>query len=47
MRLVLAAGPASAECLLSFDAAMVSEEAATAFLTRFKGYLEVPLRLLA
>lgn len=47
MRLVLAAGPTTGECLLSFDASVVSEEAATAFLTRFKGYLEVPLRLLA
>jgi hypothetical protein len=47
MRLVLAAGPASGECLLSFDAGLVSEDAATAFLTRFKAYLELPLRLLA
>lgn len=47
MRLVLAAGPATGECLLSFDAAAVSEDAATAFLTRFKAYLELPLRLLA
>ena len=47
MRLVLAAGPITGECLLSFDASVVSEDAATAFLTRFKGYLEVPLRLLA
>jgi hypothetical protein len=47
MRLVLAAGPTTGECLLSFDAAQVSEDAATAFLTRFKAYLELPLRLLA
>ncbi len=47
MRLVLTAGPATGECLLSFDAAAVSEDAATAFLTRFKAYLELPLRLLA
>lgn len=47
MRLVLAAGPGSGECLLSFDAAVVSEDAATEFLTRFKAYLELPLRLLA
>lgn len=47
MRLVLAAGPATGECLLSFDAAVVSEDAAAEFLTRFKAYLELPLRLLA
>ncbi len=47
MRLVLAAGPTTGECLLSFDAAVVSEDAATEFLTRFKAYLELPLRLLA
>jgi len=47
MRLVLAASPATGECLLSFDAGVVSEDAATAFLTRFKAYLELPLRLLA
>ena len=47
MRLVLVAGPASAECLLSFDAGQVSETAATAFLTRFKAYLEIPILLLA
>ena len=47
MRLVLASGPATGECLLSFDAAAVSEDAATEFLTRFKAYLELPLRLLA
>ncbi|CAN7172004.1 E3 binding domain-containing protein [Devosia sp. LjRoot16] len=47
MRLVLAAGPAAGECLLSFDAAVVSEDAATELLTRFKAYLELPLRLLA
>ena len=47
MRLVLAAGPSSSECLLSFDANVVSEDTATEFLTRFKAYLELPLRLLA
>lgn len=47
MRLVLAAGPASGECLLSFDANLVGETAATAFLVRFKAYLEIPIRLLA
>lgn len=47
MRLVLSAGPATGECLLTFDAANVGEDAATEFLTRFKGYLEQPLRLLA
>lgn len=47
MRLVLAAGPTTGECLLSFDAAVVSEDAATEFLARFKAYLELPLRLLA
>lgn len=47
MRLVLAAGPATGECLLSFDAAEVGEDAATEFLSRFKAYLERPLRLLA
>lgn len=47
MRLVLAVGPNTAECLLSFDAGAVNEEDAGEFLVRFKGYLEVPLRLLA
>ena len=47
MRLVLAAGPSAGECLLSFDAAQISEDTATEFLTRFKAYLELPLRLLA
>lgn len=47
IRLVLAAGPATGECLLSFDATQVSEDAATELLTRFKAYLELPLRLLA
>ncbi|OEO31815.1 hypothetical protein VW23_014445 [Devosia insulae DS-56] len=47
MRLVLAAGHVTGECLLSFDAAVVSEDAATELLTRFKAYLELPLRLLA
>lgn len=47
MRLVLAAGPATGECLLTFDAAVVDEDTATEFLIRFKGYIEQPLRLLA
>ena len=47
MRLVLAAGPATGECLLTFDAAVVGEDTATEFLIRFKGYIEQPLRLLA
>lgn len=47
MRLVVAVGEISGEALLSFDAAAVSEHAATAFLSRFKAYLEQPLRLLA
>jgi pyruvate dehydrogenase E2 component (dihydrolipoamide acetyltransferase) len=46
MRLVLVVD-GDAECLLSFDAALVDEDTATAFLLRFKAYLEVPLRLLA
>ncbi|MDP3316175.1 MAG: E3 binding domain-containing protein [Devosia sp.] len=47
MRVVLAVGPGSGECLLSFDAAAVSDDAAAEFLTRLKAYLEQPLRLLA
>lgn len=47
MRLVLAVGLATAECLLSFDASLIDEDAAAEFLARFKAYLEVPLRLLA
>jgi pyruvate dehydrogenase E2 component (dihydrolipoamide acetyltransferase) len=47
MRLVLIAGEASAECLLAFDSAAVDEDAATEVLSRFKSYLEVPIRLLA
>ena len=47
MRLVLIAGEASAECLLAFDPATVDEDAATEILSRFKAYLEVPIRLLA
>lgn len=47
MRLVLVAGQGSGECLLSFDAGVVSETAATAFLSRFKAYLEIPILLLA
>jgi pyruvate dehydrogenase E2 component (dihydrolipoamide acetyltransferase) len=47
MRLVLVVGRISGECLLSFDAGQVSEAAATAFLSRFKAYLEIPILLLA
>lgn len=47
MRLVVTVGENSGEALLSFDAAEIAEEAATAFLGRFKAYLEQPLRLLA
>lgn len=47
MRLVLSAGPTTGECLLAFDEARVEIDAAAEFLTRFKAYLEVPLRLLA
>jgi pyruvate dehydrogenase E2 component (dihydrolipoamide acetyltransferase) len=46
MRLVLAIGDNAAEALLVFDAATVDEDTAGEFLVRFKGYLEVPLRLL-
>lgn len=47
MGLVLIAGEQSADCLLTFDAAAVDEAAATDILSRFKAYLEVPIRLLA
>ncbi len=47
MRLVVAAGSETAEGLLSFDGSEVSEDIAAELLGRFKGYLEVPLRLLA
>lgn len=47
MRLALAADASTGECLLSFDAAVVTEDAATEFLSRFKAYLELPLLLLA
>ena len=47
MRLVLSAGATSGECLLAFDEAQVDIDAAAEFLTRFKAYLEVPLRMLA
>lgn len=47
MRLVLSAGPTAGECLLAFDEAQVEIDDAAEFLTRFKAYLEVPLRLLA
>jgi len=46
LRLVLAAGRESGECLLAFDAAQVDMDAAAELLTRFKAYLEEPLRLL-
>ena len=47
LRLVLAAGPTAGECLLVFDETLVEIDVAVEFLTRFKAYLEVPLRLLA
>jgi pyruvate dehydrogenase E2 component (dihydrolipoamide acetyltransferase) len=46
LRLVLAAGRETGECLLAFDAARVDMDAAADLLTRFKAYLEEPLRLL-
>lgn len=46
LRLVLSAGPAAGECLLAFDEARVDIDAAAELLTRFKAYLEEPLRLL-
>lgn len=46
LRLVLSAGPAAGECLLGFDETQVDVDAAAELLTRFKAYLEEPLRLL-
>jgi hypothetical protein len=46
LRLVLSAGPTAGECLLAFDESQVDVEAAAELLTRFKAYLEEPLRLL-
>ncbi len=47
MRLVLSAGADAAEALLVFDAAMIDADIAAVLLSRFKSYLEHPLRLLA
>lgn len=47
MRLVLTVESGHAEALLSFDSAQVTEEDAAELLSRFKDYLEKPLRLLA
>lgn len=47
MRLVLSAGASSGEALLAFDETQVDIDAAAEFLSRFRAYLEVPLRLLA
>lgn len=47
MRLVLTVEGSSGEALISFDSATVSENDAAELLSRFKGYLEKPLRLLA
>jgi len=46
LRLVLSAGPTAGECLLAFDETQVNVDAAAELLTRFKAYLEEPLRLL-
>lgn len=46
LRLVLSAGPSAGECLLAFDETQVDVDAAAELLTRFKAYLEEPLRLL-
>ena len=46
LRFVLSAGPSAGECLLAFDAGQVDIDAAAELLTRFKAYLEEPLRLL-
>lgn len=47
MRLILSTGADTAEALLVFDAAMIDEDLAAVFLSRFRSYLEHPLRLLA
>jgi pyruvate dehydrogenase E2 component (dihydrolipoamide acetyltransferase) len=46
LRLVLSAGPTAGECLLAFDETQVDVDGAAELLTRFKAYLEEPLRLL-
>jgi len=46
LRLVLSAGPTAGECLLAFDETQVDVDSAAELLTRFKAYLEEPLRLL-
>lgn len=46
LRLVISAGPTSGEGLLAFDESQVDVDAAAELLTRFKAYLEEPLRLL-
>jgi hypothetical protein len=49
MRLIVSGGEHAntAECLLCFDADAVGEDAAAAFLARFRDDLEMPVRLLA
>jgi hypothetical protein len=47
MRLVLTVEAGHAEALLSFDSALVADDDAAELLSRFKAYLEKPLRLLA
>lgn len=47
LRLVVVIDEATAEILLSFDAALVEEDLAASLLDRFRAYLEKPLRLLA
>lgn len=47
LRLVVVVDEATAEILLSFDAALVEEDLAASLLERFRAYLEKPLRLLA
>lgn len=47
MRLVLVAGEDRAECIIVSDPARVGEDAATELLSRFRGYLQVPILLLA
>jgi len=47
MRLVVLADETGGEALLVFDSAALDEDVAASLLDRFRGYLEVPLRLLA
>ncbi len=47
MRLVVLADEGGGEALLVFDPAALDEDVAASLLDRFRGYLEVPLRLLA